>query len=72
MGTITIELPTDLLKKLGDATGEDISDAVRRGLELLAAAQVQDELMALRGKVKFSLNVGASRARRRKLSRCAS
>lgn len=59
---VTVELPAELLEKARKTTGEGITGTIRRGLELVAAARAQDELKALRGKVKFSLDVAASRA----------
>ena len=59
---VTVELPAALLEKARKTTGEGITGTIRRGLELVAAARAQDELKALRGKVKFSLDVAASRS----------
>jgi hypothetical protein len=61
---VTVELPVDLLDKARKTTGEGITGTIRRGLELVAAMRAQDELRALRGKVKLSLDVAASRADR--------
>lgn len=61
---VTVELPVDLLDKARKTTGEGITGTIRRGLELVAAMRAQDELRALRGKVKFSLDLAASRADR--------
>jgi len=58
---VTVELPAELLEKARKTTGEGITGTIRRGLELVAAARAQDELKALRGKVKFSLDIAASR-----------
>jgi len=58
---VTVELPADLLEKARKTTGEGITGTIRRGLELVAAARAQDELKVLRGKVKFSLDLAASR-----------
>lgn len=59
---VTVELPVELLERARKATGEGITGTIRRGLELAAAMRAQDELKALRGKVKFSLDIAASRA----------
>ena len=59
---VTVELPAELLDKARKTTGEGITGTIRRGLELVAAARAQDELKALRGKVRFSLDIPASRA----------
>lgn len=63
MGTtkVTVELPAELLDKARKTTGEGITGTIRRGLELVAASRAQDQLKALRGKVKFSLDLAASR-----------
>jgi hypothetical protein len=58
---VTVELPADLLEKARRTTGEGITSTIRRGLELVAATRAQDALKALRGKVKFSLDIAASR-----------
>jgi hypothetical protein len=61
---VTVELPAELLEKARKTTGEGITGTIRRGLELVAAMRAQDELRSLRGKVKFSLDIAASRADR--------
>jgi hypothetical protein len=58
---VTVELPVELLEKARKTTGEGITGTIRRGLELVAAARAQDALKGLRGKVKFSLDIAASR-----------
>lgn len=58
---VTVELPVDLLDKARKTTGEGITGTIRRGLELVAAVRAQHDLKALKGKVKFSLDVAASR-----------
>ena len=59
---VTVELPADLLERAQKSTGEGITGTIRRGLELVAAARAQGQLRALRGKVKFSLDIAASRS----------
>jgi hypothetical protein len=51
---ITIEVPRDLLEKAQRATGSGITQTVRTGLQLVAASEVYDKLLKLRGKVRFS------------------
>jgi hypothetical protein len=51
---ITIEVPPDLLEKAQRATGTGITQTVRTGLQLVAASEVYDQLLRLRGKVRFS------------------
>jgi hypothetical protein len=58
---VTVELPVGLLEKARKTTGEGITGTIRRGLELVAAARAQDELKALRGKVRFSIDIAESR-----------
>jgi len=62
---VTVELPADLLERARRSTGEGITSTIRRGLELVASARAQRELAGLRGKVKFTLDLAASRADRK-------
>lgn len=62
---VTVELPADLLERARRSTGDGITATIRRGLELVASARAQRQLSALRGKVKFSLDLDASRADRK-------
>jgi hypothetical protein len=62
---VTVELPADLLERARKSTGDGITATIRRGLELVASARAQRELTALRGKVKLSLDIEASRADRK-------
>jgi hypothetical protein len=62
---VTVELPADLLERARQSTGDGITATIRRGLELVAAARAQQELATLRGKVKFTLDLAASRADRK-------
>ena len=54
---VTIHLPEELLEKAQEATGEGITETVRRGLELIAAAKAYEDVRALRGKVKFGIDL---------------
>ena len=58
---VTIELPKALLKNAQSETGEGITATIREGLRLLASRRTQRELMAYRGKVKFSINLNELR-----------
>jgi hypothetical protein len=58
---ITVEVPEDLLERAQDASGEGITQTVRRGLALVAAGRAYDELRRLRGKVKLGLDLQALR-----------
>jgi hypothetical protein len=55
MKKLTILVPEDLLRKARRATKSGATPTVRKGLELLAAHDVYDRLLALEGKVKFGL-----------------
>jgi hypothetical protein len=54
---ITVLVSSDLLHEAQKAARAGISKTVRRGLELLAASEVYDRLLKMRGKVKFSVNL---------------
>ncbi len=58
---ITLFVPEDLLEKAQKSTKKGITETVRRGLELVAASQAYDDLRKMRGKVKFSIDVGRLR-----------
>jgi hypothetical protein len=58
---ITVEIPDQLLKRAQKQSGEGVTGTVRRGLELLAAADAFDQLAALRGKVRFSIDLETMR-----------
>jgi Arc/MetJ-type ribon-helix-helix transcriptional regulator len=51
---ITVEVPEDILRSAQAQTGKGISETVRRGLTLLAAAQSYKQLREMKGKIKFS------------------
>jgi len=51
---ITVEIPQALLEKAQRASGVGITQTVRTGLQLLAASEVYDRLLQMRGKVRFS------------------
>ena len=53
---ITIEVPTQLLRKAQKSTGEGVTATIRRGLELVAASRAYEGLRAFRGRVKFSVD----------------
>jgi len=54
---VTVELPSALLDRARASTGEGITATIRRGLEMVAATRAQERLLALRGKVKFSIDL---------------
>lgn len=58
---ITVEVPEALLDRAQAAVGEGITSTVRRGLELVAATRSLQELRALRGKIRFTIDLGELR-----------
>jgi hypothetical protein len=62
---ITVLVNSQLLEKAQKAARAGISETVRKGLELLAASDVYDRLLKMRGKVKFSVDLGELRQDRR-------
>lgn len=58
---ITLQVPKNLLNEAMKATGEGITQTIKKGLEILAAHQAYEELRKYRGKVKFSYNYKALR-----------
>jgi hypothetical protein len=58
---ITVHVDRELLAKAQKATRAGISDTVRKGLELLAAGEAYDQLLKMRGKMKFSINLNELR-----------
>jgi hypothetical protein len=61
---VTVKLPVELLKRARASSGEGITDTIRRGLEMVAATRAQERLLALRGKVKFSIDLANLRENR--------
>jgi hypothetical protein len=51
---ITVEIPQALLEKAQRAGRAGITQTVRTGLQWLAASEVYDRLLQMRGKVRFS------------------
>lgn len=54
---ITVQVPESLLKKAQAYTGEGVTQTVTAALKRLASIQAQQELLKLRGKVKFALTL---------------
>jgi hypothetical protein len=52
---ITVFVPEELLLAAQQETGTGVTETVREGLKKLASQRAQRELLALRGKVKFSM-----------------
>lgn len=61
---ITVEVPEDLLEKAQQASGTEITQTVRTGLQLVAASHAYARLRELRGKVRFSQTVDELKADR--------
>jgi hypothetical protein len=62
---LTVHIDADLLRRARKRTGEGVTATIRHGLELVAASKAYDRLRALRGKVKFTLDLEALRDDRR-------
>lgn len=58
---VTVELPTDLLERAQRATGAGITATIREGLAEVASRRAQRELRQLRGRVKFTIDLGTMR-----------
>ncbi|HEX4027235.1 MAG TPA: hypothetical protein VHX18_06405 [Rhizomicrobium sp.] len=54
---ITVQVPEDVLEKAQAYTGEGVTQTVTAALKRLASVRAQQELLKLRGKVKFALSV---------------
>ena len=54
---VTVHVERDLLRRAQERTGKGVSATIRHGLALVAAGRAYEQLRALRGKVKFSLDV---------------
>jgi hypothetical protein len=54
---VTVVLPASLLRRAQKSTGGGITPTIRRGLELVAAANVYGQLRRPRGQVAFSVTV---------------
>jgi len=53
---VTVEIPSDLLRKAQKSTGEGVTATIRQGLELVAASRAYEELRRLKGRVTFSVD----------------
>lgn len=56
---ITVHISEDLLAKAQKSTGQNITETIRQGLQIIAASESFEKLRSLRGKVKFSLDLKA-------------
>jgi hypothetical protein len=55
MKKLTIMIPEDLLRRARRATRTGITPTVRQGLEILAKQDVYDEMLRMKGKIKFGM-----------------
>ncbi len=62
MRKITVQVPEKLLESAQAFTGEGVTETVREALRRLASIQAQRELLKLKGKVKFGIDLMALRA----------
>lgn len=62
---ITIEIDEQLLRRAQKQSRDGVTGTVRRGLEILAAADAYKKLARMRGKVKFSVDLQTMRDDRR-------
>ena len=58
---ITVEVPPDLLRRARQATGMGLTATVRQGLELVAAGRTYEELLRLKGRVPFTIDLAELR-----------
>ena len=58
---ITVEVDDALLRRAQKQSRQGVTGTVRRGLEILAAADAYRRLADLRGKVKFSVDLETMR-----------
>ena len=54
---ITVQVPEELLEKAQAFTGEGVTETVRQGLLTLSQRNALGRLRALRGKVKFGIDL---------------
>jgi hypothetical protein len=54
---VTVHVDQTLLQRARKRTGKGVSDTIREGLALVAAGAAYQKLRALRGRVKFSVDL---------------
>jgi hypothetical protein len=54
---VTVHVDQALLQRARKRTGKGVSDTIREGLTLVAAGAAYQKLRALRGRVKFSVDL---------------
>jgi hypothetical protein len=63
---ITANLSAELLAQAMEVTGKGITGTLVEGLRLVRRARAYEKALALRGKLALSIDIGASRERRRR------
>ncbi len=58
---ITVEIPEALLRKAQRQSEKGVTETVRQGLELLAAAEAYEQLARMKGQVSFSTDLETMR-----------
>ena len=61
---VTANLPTDLLEAAMEATGRGITETLVEGLEQVQRRRFYDRAIALRGKLKLTIDLEQTRGRR--------
>ena len=61
---ITANLPEELLERAMEATGEGLTPTLRRGLELVAAQTVYENLLKAKGKYPKGIGIDLKEARK--------
>jgi len=54
---VTVCLPADLLRHAQQASGQGITETIKRGLRAVAAARAYEGLLRMEGKVKLDLHL---------------
>ena len=54
---ITVLLPTDLIQQALNASGLGLTPTLRKGLELVAAKDAYQKLLALKGKFELDIDL---------------
>lgn len=65
MQKITAHVPAALLRRAQAATGKGVTETVRLGLDLLAAAKAAEELRRRRGTLRLEIDLAELRRDRR-------
>ena len=61
MRKITVEVPEELIASVQAQAGTGLTETVRQALELMRQRQALHRLRALRGKVRFGIDIMALR-----------